>query len=210
MDIFISRDIKNGPFMMSSFRASVSHQHCTSGESIITFTGQHNDGSTLITSHVTLVWWAPPVSISSLFIYHQRRLIKILIAHISMSLILILWFLTSLDLRLSKKGSLSFPWQACRLLLVLFNSPKLHAFLFLALRLEPNEMPLTNIPGWFPARADVGSFMPVDFRRLIAISRPPDSSGIKSHFSNLSIWGWTRKKKSWSEWIKERDCKMEG
>lgn len=112
-----------------------------------------------------------------------------------MLLLLILWFLMSLDLSLGKKGYLSFPWQACRLLLVLFNSPKLHAFLFLALRLEPNEMPLTNIPSWFPARANVGSFMPLDFRRLIGISRPPDSSGIKSHFSNLSIWGWTRRKK---------------
>lgn len=112
-----------------------------------------------------------------------------------MSLILIFRFLMPLDWSLGKKGSLSFPWQACRLLLVLFNSPKWHGFLFLALRLEPNEMPLTNIPSRFPARADAGSFMPLDFRRLIGISRPPDSSGIKSHFSNLSIWGRTRGKK---------------
>lgn len=47
-----------------------------------------------------------------------------------MSLLLILWLFTSLDLCLCKKGSLSFPWQACRLLLVLFNSPKLHTFCF--------------------------------------------------------------------------------
>lgn len=151
----------------------------------------------MITSQVTLVCWAPSVSIQSLFIYHQRHFIKILIVHISVSLTLILWFLMSLDLCLSETGSCSpspdRPVALCLYFLIHLNYTPF--FLFLALRPEANEMPLTNIPGWFPARADVASFMPLDFRRLIGISRPPDSSGIKSHFSNLSIWGWTRKKK---------------
>lgn len=45
------------------------------------------------------------------------------------------------------------------------------------------------------AAAATAPFTPVEFGRLMGISRPPDSFGIKSHFSDVSILGWTRSKK---------------
>lgn len=50
-------------------------------------------------------------------------------------------------------------------------------------------------------------------RRLIGISRLPDSSSIKSHFANLTIWDWMKNKSDGmneGEGERERACMVDG
>lgn len=78
--------------------------------------------------------------------------------------------------------------------------------------LEPDEMLWISIPvDSLRGPAPVPSRSPA-FWRLIGISCLPDSSSIKSHLANLTIWDWMKNK--WGEGRKEgeraRACKVDG
>lgn len=77
--------------------------------------------------------------------------------------------------------------------------------------LEPDEMLWISIPvDSLREPAPVPSRSPA-FWRLIGISRLPDSSCIKSHLANLTIWDWMKNK--WDRQKQgERDsvCRLEG
>lgn len=93
----------------------------------------------------------------------------------------------------------SHPWQACRIFFLFppmlqlkcITWPLLCVF---SIHLDPGEMLWISIPvDSLREPASVPSRSPA-FWRLIGISRLPDSSSIKSHLANLTIWDWMKNK----------------